>query len=236
MKFYRKLKPFKAISFDLDDTLYNNRPIIERMEKGLFDYLEEKVPKAKGLGRSYWLKHRRICLNEKPELKHDVTQLRRDCIASGIHSLGYELPLARALADDALAYMLMLRNDFSLDDEVVKLLKKLSQRWPLVAITNGNADVHRLGLSEYFRFVFSAGNGRKQKPDPELYLMACRALNLAPESVLHIGDCGHADIYGAISAGCQAVWVNNSGYGSPLKQLPVAEIDDALALSTLLSY
>ena len=32
MKFYRPLRPFKAISFDLDDTLYDNHPIIEKAE------------------------------------------------------------------------------------------------------------------------------------------------------------------------------------------------------------
>ncbi|SMB88255.1 putative hydrolase of the HAD superfamily [Pasteurella testudinis DSM 23072] len=33
MRFYRQLQPFKIISFDLDDTLYDNRSVIMEAEK-----------------------------------------------------------------------------------------------------------------------------------------------------------------------------------------------------------
>ena len=33
MEFFRRLHDIRAISFDLDDTLYDNRPVIERAEQ-----------------------------------------------------------------------------------------------------------------------------------------------------------------------------------------------------------
>jgi len=49
MKYYRPLKPFKAISFDLDDTLYDNQPIIKKAEDEILAYLNQKHPELAGL-------------------------------------------------------------------------------------------------------------------------------------------------------------------------------------------
>ena len=54
MKFYRPLKPFKAISFDLDDTLYDNRPIIKKAEKDFIVYLNETYAELSELNAHQW--------------------------------------------------------------------------------------------------------------------------------------------------------------------------------------
>ena len=40
MRFYRRLQPFKAISFDLDDTLYNNTPVMAVTEAKMTSYFD----------------------------------------------------------------------------------------------------------------------------------------------------------------------------------------------------
>lgn len=40
MKFYRTLRPFKLISFDLDDTLYDNSDVIRLAEENFMPELE----------------------------------------------------------------------------------------------------------------------------------------------------------------------------------------------------
>ena len=35
MRIYRGLKPIKAMTFDLDDTLYDNWPVIMKVEKAV---------------------------------------------------------------------------------------------------------------------------------------------------------------------------------------------------------
>ena len=42
MKFYRTLQPFRAISFDLDDTLYDNREVIRQAELHFIDYVKTR--------------------------------------------------------------------------------------------------------------------------------------------------------------------------------------------------
>ncbi len=37
MKFYRTLRPFKLISFDLDDTLYDNSDVIRLAEENFIE-------------------------------------------------------------------------------------------------------------------------------------------------------------------------------------------------------
>lgn len=32
MRFYRPLSPVRAMTFDLDDTLYDNRPVMDKTE------------------------------------------------------------------------------------------------------------------------------------------------------------------------------------------------------------
>jgi putative hydrolase of the HAD superfamily len=233
VKFYRRLKPFKAISFDLDDTLYDNKPIIARMEQGLLDYLGHLLPESKSLPPDYWLKHKNACLQQEPAWYHDVTRLRRESLRSGIRALGYSDLLAASFADDALAYMLVLRNDFKLPDESVRLLRQLAQHFPLVAISNGNADIHRLGASHLFNYAFHAGSERMKKPDSQLFEVACQALQIETGELLHVGDCSHADIYGALNAGCQAIWIRTDNQQRTLKTLPHGEISNVSELILL---
>lgn len=50
MKFYRTLRPFKLISFDLDDTLYDNSDVIRLAEENFIEKLNLKVN---------WISHRK---------------------------------------------------------------------------------------------------------------------------------------------------------------------------------
>ena len=40
MRFYRRLHPFHAISFDLDDTLYSNHPIMLATDTKMIKYFK----------------------------------------------------------------------------------------------------------------------------------------------------------------------------------------------------
>ncbi|HAS8091126.1 TPA: 2-haloalkanoic acid dehalogenase, partial [Vibrio vulnificus] len=44
MKHYRPLQPIAAMTFDLDDTLYDNRPVIERLEREVLAWLATQHP------------------------------------------------------------------------------------------------------------------------------------------------------------------------------------------------
>ncbi|NMP16053.1 HAD-IA family hydrolase [Thalassotalea sp. Y01] len=228
MRFYKRLSSFKAISFDLDDTLYDNHPVITKAEAELQSHLQQIAPECANLGREFWWQHRNVCLTNQPELCHDVTALRLACMQAGIEALGYSELEAKQKAQSAFDYFLSHRNNLQVPDRVKALLHGLSEKYPLVAISNGNVSIEEIGISDYFSHSFFAGDGNLQKPEADMFEQASQALSIERKDLLHIGDCTHADIYGALSAGCQTIWINNDEFGirkKPLKVLPNAEFD-----------
>jgi putative hydrolase of the HAD superfamily len=87
-----------------------------------------------------------------------------------------------------------------------------SQRYPVVALSNGNADVHRVGIGHHFHASVSAKSMGVAKPDLRVFLAGAEAAGVAPHEVLHIGDDAHADCVGALAAGMQVAWLNREGH------------------------
>jgi len=240
MIFYRRLTPFKAISFDLDDTLYSNAPIMQATELKMIEYFSRSFASlAKvncqniSFSNRYWFTFRQQALGINPDLRHDVAALRLVCYTLGIQALGVSLIEAKEQARLALEYFTRERSAFSLPENTHLFLQQLAKSLPLVAITNGNVDVEAIGLKKYFTSIYHAGNGVKQKPDSQMFNLACQKLNIRPGQLLHVGDCGHADISGAVKAGCQAAWLSSYKVGKPLKILPhikLEHVDELLNL------
>ncbi len=72
MKFYRTFMPFKAISFDLDDTLYDNRQVIQNAENQFVAKLSELL--GQGVSIDEWKQWKFKILAQDPVLCEDVTQ------------------------------------------------------------------------------------------------------------------------------------------------------------------
>jgi putative hydrolase of the HAD superfamily len=97
---------------------------------------------------------------------------------------------------------------------VQPLLERLSERFQLFLITDGNAvmqrrKVARLGIEHLFRVVvLSAELGLGlQKPHPAPFVRALDLLQCAPDECLFAGDNPRADIGGAAHAGMKTVRV-----------------------------
>jgi len=84
-----------------------------------------------------------------------------------------------------------------------------------VALSNGNADVQRVGLGAYFSASLSAQQFGVAKPDPRIFEAAAAAAAVAPAEVLHVGDDVDTDVMGALNSGLQAVWVNREAKAWP---------------------
>jgi len=228
MKFYRRLTPIKALSFDLDDTLYSNHPIMRETEQQMLSYFSEHFPQTTdqgdNAGKAFWRKHRAQALLEQPELIHDVTQLRLHNYQLAIKSLGYSAAESKLKTQAAFTHFTFHRSNFSLPDNSRQLLKKLAQHFPLVAITNGNVDFDKLGLRTFFQRIYTPGHGTKRKPHSDMFTQACQHLAIENQQLLHIGDCGSADVLGALQAGCQTAWFNKYDVGKPLSVLPHIEL------------
>ena len=90
-------------------------------------------------------------------------------------------------------------------------LQRLAARYPLLSLSNGNADLQRVGLADLFSGSISAREVGCAKPDPRIFEAACRLLNLEPAQVLHVGDDFELDVRGARAAGMATAWVRRAG-------------------------
>lgn len=97
-------------------------------------------------------------------------------------------------------------------DDVFPALAALAARFPLLALSNGNAHVNRVGLGHLFSHSLSASDFGVAKPDPRIFHAAAGMAGAAATEVLHVRDDAAMDVLGALGAGMQAVWVNRPGH------------------------
>ena len=245
MKFYRRLSKIKAISFDLDDTLYSNKPVMQAIEKKMIAYFVNLTvfkglafDQHKVLDHRFWYCFRHQATVQQPDLAHDVVQVRLVTYRLGFISLGLNERVAEQQAQAALDYFIALRSDFIVPEPSKKLLAKLSKKYPLIAISNGNVDTKALGIAQYFQHIYHAGwqtDGTllRQKPASDMFSLACQQLTIKPSQLLHVGDCGRADIQGALLAGCQTAWLSLYDVGKPITVLPHIELSTLKQLEQL---
>ncbi|MGI2172030.1 HAD-IA family hydrolase [Shewanella sp. MF05960] len=205
---YQRLHPFKAISFDLDDTLYNNLPYVVHASEQLFELINRRYPATTAWNSNQWqqLKHHLFAL--KPELAHDTSAARYAMLHQGLLHFGYSEIDASQGAQVGMDCFHHHRSDFTIAPEVLAVLQTLGQHYPLIGITNGNVDAKRIGLHDVMQFVLHPGNGIKMKPHSDMFTLACKQLAITPAQLLHIGDHPSSDVAGAKMAGCQSVWLN----------------------------
>lgn len=222
----------KAITIDLDDTLWPIWPTIERAEKALHDWLEQHAPMTAALFANVTALReiRGEMTTSRPDLKHDMSALRRESIRLALHRAGEDT----ALAEPAFEVFFAERQNVTLFDDALPALEFLSARYPVVALSNGNADLHRIGLGHFFRASVCAREFGVGKPDPRIFHAAAGAVDTLPENVLHIGDDVTLDALGALNAGMQAAWLNRGDAPWPHEQEPQATLSHLGELRELL--
>ncbi|MDB5894398.1 MAG: family hydrolase [Rhodoferax sp.] len=228
------LTKIRAISLDLDDTLWPIWPTIARAERVLLEWLKEKAPTTAALFSSpEALRDIRNQIHSvRPDLHSDLSALRRESIRVALHRAGED----SLLADEAFDVFFAERQRVDLFDDVLPALEVLAAHYPLVALTNGNADVERVGLGRYFSAAISARSFGVAKPDARIFVAAAGAAEVQPEQVLHVGDDALLDVLGALNADMQAVWVNRSDQLWMQEQQPHAEVASLAELCAMLGH
>lgn len=204
------LSRIRAITLDLDDTLWPIWPTIARAEQVLSAWLAQHAPTTAALGadQKTLREVREETGRARPDLAHDLNALRRESIRTLLQRAGDD----PSLAEPAFEVFFAERQRVDLFDDALPMLAFLSERFPVVALTNGNADVHRIGIGDHFVASIGMREFGVGKPDPRIFHAGASAAGVAPHEVLHIGDDAHLDGVGALNAGMQAVWVNRHGH------------------------
>lgn len=195
----------EAISFDLDDTLWPVRPVIERAESAMWQFLDAHYPRVREhFDRAEIIALRRDIVARHPGHAHDLTWLRRRVLAEMAERVGYP----PALVDGAFEAFDRRRNEVDFYDDALPALERLSGRFRLVSLSNGNARLSATGLDRWFEAQVTTRDAGAAKPDPRMFRAAEVALGLSSAQVLHVGDDPLLDVQAARRAGQQSVWVN----------------------------
>lgn len=196
-----------AVTFDLDDTLWPCAPVIEHAERVYYDWLLEHCPAVCAENTADQLRALRAeVLQAVPELVSDVSEWRLRATRDLLTRYGYDPALAEVVFD----VFLTARQQVEFYPDVKEALQELSLFYRLGSLTNGNADLERIGVNHLFDSALYASLDLPAKPAPDMFLRASEELGVSPESILHVGDNARTDIEGARNAGYKTAWIDRS--------------------------
>jgi 2-haloalkanoic acid dehalogenase type II len=226
------VKEIRTITVDLDDTLWEIYPVIRRAEQRLRDWLEQHYPRITEMFALEDIAEVRArVLEMHADMAYDLTFVRRTLLTEMATAAGYN----KFLVDDAFAVFEEARNDVEVFPEVRPALRALRERYTLIAVTNGNADLDRIGISDLFDDHVNAAMAGAAKPERPIFDVAVKAGGASAAETLHVGDHPLYDVHGAKQAGLRTAWVNRNGSDWPIEyELPDAEVAHVGELLTLI--
>jgi FMN hydrolase / 5-amino-6-(5-phospho-D-ribitylamino)uracil phosphatase len=195
----------KAISLDLDETLWPIMPTIIRAEQLTNEWIAANAPSVTAKFDNKAMRALREQLQaEDPIRKIDLLKARRDTLLHAFAECGEVSDKAL----QALEVFVEARQVVTLFDDALAFLEAVTARFPVAALSNGFADVHVVGIGKYFKTSVSAHIVGIAKPDRRIFDITAQALGVANDEVLHIGDDFELDVQGALAAGMQAYHVS----------------------------
>ncbi len=195
--------PVRAITLDLDDTLWPFAPIGARIERVLDDWMRVHSPAT-------------AAMFPQPAMR----ALRDSGGDPGLLQPAYDAFYAE-------------RNRVDFYPDALDALARLAARVPVVALSNGNADLARVGIDRHFAFQLHAREHGASKPEASIFLAACERLGHAPGEVLHVGDHVEADVAGAARAGLRSCWIRREDNHGGHAAWPLADVRPDLEFDSL---
>ena len=179
-----QLPEVRAITLDLDNTLWDMIEVLHRAEANSYELLKREFPR---IPQKYELEDilavRQSLFDELPHIRHDLTQLRIEVFAELLRSVNYEESHAQYLMEK----FSIDRNRVDLFPDVIPALEHLCAAYPLIALSDGNSDLAVIGIRRYFTDCVFAAQVGHMKPHPAGFLKACEAAGTNPSETIHIG-------------------------------------------------
>jgi len=124
------------------------------------------------------------------------------------------------LKDDAIRDQLVnsIRNSANWDQirpGTREHLDQIGKKYRIAVISNADGRIEevlqRCNIADCFRTITDSGLVGHEKPHPEIFRQALKAMNAKPEESLYVGDMYWVDYLGATGAGMQAVLMDVPG-------------------------
>lgn len=203
----RALHRIRAITLDLDDTLWAINPVIYAAEERLWAWLSEHYPNVpRRFSPRDMLAMREEVIETYWGQSHDFRFMRKKVLTRVAIESGY----SEDLVEPAFAVFDEARNDVELFPDVLHELEWLYEKYTVVAVTNGNANLETIGIRHLFHGVVTAADAGAAKPAPQIFEVAVNATGREPHEILHVGDHPETDVSGAQRAGLRTAWINRN--------------------------
>ena len=162
-----------VLSFDLDDTLWPVGPLMIAAESAMLSWLRERHPEImRDHDRESLRALRMRVVAQFPERSHDLTFLRRRALrrCSRMQAMTKATPMrhSKCSSPRATACSCLTMCEAS--------LQRLSLRYRLFALSNGNADLKRCGIAHLFEGHITAIAAGAAKPDCAHFHAAARSI------------------------------------------------------------
>ncbi|QOR68937.1 HAD family hydrolase [Cytobacillus suaedae] len=219
---------YKAILFDLDDTLLNRDIAVDKLFLIVLERCYENVNhsvKIEMLEKFKVFDNRGYGSNDKVKV---------------LESFFDEYPPRNRIPRD---YIQDFWNDhfplcFTVDQNSINIINTIKMHVKVAIITNGTtqrqkAKISNTNLHSCFDTIIISEEVGFSKPDKHIFELALSKLNVQPEDALFVGDDLEKDIGGCQNANMKGIWFNPNKLKNHTEIKPYDEID---SFDRLLSY
>jgi putative hydrolase of the HAD superfamily len=222
------LSGYKAMLFDLDDTLLNRDEAVEKLFLIILEKCYEDVEQS---------------------VKNDMLQKFKEYDNRG-YGNSDKTKVLESFFDDFPPNNRLLRNTiqdfwndhfpqcFSIDQHTINIVNAIKKQMKVAIITNGStqrqkAKIGNTHLNSCFDIIFISEEVGFSKPDKRIFELVLNKLKVQPEDTLFVGDDLEKDIGGCQNANIKGIWFNPHRIQNDTEIKPFAEI---CSLDRLLSY
>lgn len=201
------------IFFDIDDTLFDNHSAEFAAAKDFHRFYSDIFPVSSNEFASNW----RV-ITEKHVQRYISGELsfqgqRRERLKE---IFSHNCILSDEEADTMFQrYLACYEKNWMLFSDVLSCFEQLEGK-KLGIISNGDSSqqrqkLARTGIIDRFTVLAISGDIGVSKPDPRIFIEACRMAGVDPSDCCHIGDNLEADLKGSTSVGMKGIWLNRNG-------------------------
>ena len=208
-------------------------PTIQYAEETLYQWLAQNFPRITDHHSSEdMISIRKQFMLQDERFAIDMSLMRYEFLKRLALEAGYD---SKAVSDAGFEVFYEARQQVSFYDDVLPCLQRLQSRFRLGAISNGNANVEKVGLGHLIEHSVSASESKVAKPNKLIFQDLVERFGVPANRVLYVGDHPEFDVIGPQDAGLQAIWINreNNVWPEHLRQ-PRYQISNLHELELLL--
>ncbi|MCR5217786.1 HAD family hydrolase [Treponema sp.] len=203
MKIYKIPENLKCLIFDIDGTLYTSDEYVKeqvdvqiRHWSDLMGWSHEQGRKKIADFRSEWMK------------SHDGQKIS---LGNAFTHFGIDIDTSIKWRNQ----LLKPENYLTEDKEIVELIKRLKEKYQLIAVTNNPHDaafnnLKAIGLEKLITDIVGLDSCKKSKPAKEVLDMACSITKTSYDECLSIGDRFDIDLALPLEIGMGGVLVDGA--------------------------